>query len=233
MRPEAGYIYVGVSHKGHVSKPPVPEEPEANRLHGEAVKKKKDAAKDAATRKRERKEMHARECKIAEAEGAPRPATLETTEEEDSSDVELNFSDDDEVATGVGSPPVYRGAGGEGSTVMLGKATLALGSLVDPPPARAEQRSPTPAAGQRLPASTAGRRSSTPVTGQRSPPPATGRRTSAPTVSTGGRGSAASAETPVQTASKRQADPRAVPLGQSSGGVNVPRAGGAAWASAA
>ena len=214
----------GVSHKGHVSKPPVPEKRKANRLHGEAVKKKKDAAKDAATRKRERKERHARECKIAEAEGAPRPATPESTEEEDSSDVELNFSNDDEAATGAGSPLVYQGAGGEGSTVTLGKATFAPGSLVDPPPARAEQRSPTPVAGQRLPASTADRRSSTPVTGQRSPPPATVRRTPAPAVSTGGRGSAASAEMPVQTTSRRQADLRAVPLGQFSGGVNVPRA---------
>jgi len=58
-----------VSHKGHVSKPPVPEEREANNLHGEAVKKKKDTAKDTATRKRETKERHAKECKIADAEG--------------------------------------------------------------------------------------------------------------------------------------------------------------------
>ena len=176
----------GVSHKGHVSKPPVPEEREANHLHGEVVKKKKDAAKDAATRKRERKEKHEKECKVAHGEGAPRPATPESTEEENSSDVELNFSDDDEAVTGAGSPPVYRGACGEGSMVTLGKATLAPGSLGDPPPARVEQRSPTPAAGQRLPTSTMGRRSSTPVTGQRSPPPATGRRTPAPVVSTGG-----------------------------------------------
>ena len=70
-----------MNHKGHVSKPPVPKERETNRLHGEAVKKKKDAANDAATRKRERKERHARECKITEAEGAPRPATPESTEE--------------------------------------------------------------------------------------------------------------------------------------------------------
>ena len=52
--------FAGVSHKGYVSKPPVPEEREAYRLHGEAVKKKKDEAKDAATRKRERKERHMR-----------------------------------------------------------------------------------------------------------------------------------------------------------------------------
>ena len=160
----------GVSHKAHVSKPLVPEEREAYRLHGEAVKKKKDAAKDATTRKRERKERHDKECKIAKEEGAPRPATPESTEEEDSSDVELNFSDDDEVATGAGSPPVYRGAGGEGPTVVLGEARLTPGSLVDPPAARTERRSPTPAAGRRL---------STPVIGQRSPPPAMGRRTPA------------------------------------------------------
>ena len=187
----------GVSHKGHVSKPPVPEEREADRLHGEVVKKKKDAAKDTATRKRSRKERHAKECKIAEAEGAPRPATPESTEEEDSSDVELNFSDDDEAATGAGSPPVYQGAGDEDVPVTLGEARLTLGSLVEPPPARTERRSPTPAAGRGSPTSAAGRRSSTPVTWQRSPPQATGRRTPAPAVSTGGGGSVASAETPV------------------------------------
>ena len=65
--------FAGVSHKGRVSKPLVPEEREANRLHGEAVKKKKDAAKQAATRKRERKEKHEKECRIALAEGRPRP----------------------------------------------------------------------------------------------------------------------------------------------------------------
>ena len=74
----------GVSHKGYVSKPPIPEEREANRLRDEAVKRRKDAARDAATRKRGRKERHEKECKIADAEGAPRPATPESTEEEDS-----------------------------------------------------------------------------------------------------------------------------------------------------
>ena len=81
----------GVSHKGYVSKPPIPEECEANRLRDEAVKMRKEAAKDAATRKRERKEKHEKACKIALGEGRPRPATPESTEEEDSSDAELNF----------------------------------------------------------------------------------------------------------------------------------------------
>ena len=127
---------------------------------------KKDAAKEAANRKRERKEKHARVCKIAEVEGAPCPATLKSTEEEDSSDMELNFSDDDdEAAIGASSPPAYLRADGEGSSVVLGEARLTPGSLVGPPTARTEQRSPTPAAGQRLPASAVGWRSTTPVTG--------------------------------------------------------------------
>jgi len=153
-----------VSHKGYVSKSPVLEDRQANRLRDQAAKMKKDAAKEA-NRKRERKEKHARECKIAEAEGAPRTATLESTEE-DSSDVELNFSDDDDEAViDASSPPAYLRADGEGSSVVLGEARLTPGSLVGSPTARTEQRSPTPAAGQRLPASAAGRRLTTPVTG--------------------------------------------------------------------
>ena len=157
----------GVSHKGYTSKPPVPEEREANRLHGEAVKKKKEVAEEAAARKRKRKrkEKHEKECKIARAEGKPRLSTPESTEE-DSSDVELDFSDDDEAVTGAGSPPAYRGACGEGSTVTLGEATLAPGSLVEPPPVRTERRSPTPVVGRGSPMPAAGKRSSTPMTGQ-------------------------------------------------------------------
>jgi len=213
-----------VSHKGHVSKPSVPEEREANLLHEEVVKKRKDAAKQAATRKRERKEKHEKECKIALAEGRPWPATPDSTEEEDSSDVELNFLDDDELVTGAESPPVYPRADGEGSSAVLGEARLTPGSLAGPPTATIEQRSPAPVAGRRSPTPAAGRRLSTPVTGQRLPPPATCRRTPALVVSTGGGGSAASAETPTQTASRHQADPRVAHSGQSSGGVSVPRA---------
>ena len=182
-----------MSRRGYTSRPPVPEEREVNCLHAEAVKKQKDAAEEAAARKRKRKEKHEKECKIARTEGKPRPATPESTEEEDS-------SDDDEAATGVGSSPVYRGAGGEDVTVTLGEARLTSGSLADPPPTRTERGAPTPVAGRRSPTPAAGRRSSTPVTGQRSSPPAMGRRTPTPAASTGGGGSAASAETPVQTA---------------------------------
>ena len=140
----------GVSRRCHPSRPPIPEEREVNRLHAEAVKKQKDAAEAAADRKRKRKrkEKHDKACKIARAEGKPRPTTPESTEEEEgSSDAEINFSDDDEAATGAGSPPVYRGAGDEDVPVTLGEAKLMPGTLVNPPLVGAEQRSPTPAAG--------------------------------------------------------------------------------------
>ena len=94
----------GLSRRGYTSRPPVPEEHEVNRLHAEAVKKQKDTAEAAAARKRKSKEKHDKVCKIAHAEGKPQPATPESTEEEKgSSDAEINFSDDDEPATGAGS----------------------------------------------------------------------------------------------------------------------------------
>ena len=61
----------GVSRKGYTSKPPVPEEREVNHLHREAMRKQKDAAEAAATRKSKRKEKHEKACKIAHAEGKP------------------------------------------------------------------------------------------------------------------------------------------------------------------
>ena len=129
-----------MSRRGYTSRPPVPEEREVNRLHAEAVKKQKDAAEAAATRKRKRMEKHDKACKIAHAEGKPRPTTPESTEEEEgSSDAKINFSDDNEVAIGAGSPPVYRGAGDEDAPVTLGEARLTPGSLVNPcnvPPPR-------------------------------------------------------------------------------------------------
>ena len=70
-----------MSRRGYTSRPPVPEEREVNRLHAEAVKKQKDAAEAAAARKRKRKEKHDKACKIAHAEGKPRPTMPESTEE--------------------------------------------------------------------------------------------------------------------------------------------------------
>ena len=82
--------------KCHPSRPPVPEERQINRLHAEAVKKQKDAAEATAERKRKRKEKHDKACKIARAEGKPRPATPESTDdEEEASDAEAHPPGDD------------------------------------------------------------------------------------------------------------------------------------------
>jgi len=190
----------------------------------EAVKKQKDAAEAAAARKRKREEKHDKACRTAHAEVKPQPTTPESTEEEGSSDAEINFSDDDEAAIGAGSPPVYRGAGDEDVPMTLGEVRLTPGPLVNPPLVRAERRSPTPAAGRRSPTPAAGGRSSAPATGQMSSLPVMGRGTPTPAVSTGGGGSAANMETPAQTASRLQADTRMTPSGQSSRGVSVLRA---------
>jgi len=191
----------------------------------EAVKKQKDAAEAAAARKRKRKEKHDKACRSAHAEGKPRPTTPESTEEEEgSSDAEINFSHDDEAATGAGSPSVYRGVGDDDVPVTLGEARLSPGSLVNPPLVEAERRSPTPAAERRSPTPAANGRPSAPTTGQRSSLPAMGRGTPMPAVSTGGSVSAVSAEMLAQTASRLQADSRTTPSGPSSRGVSVVRA---------
>ena len=208
----------GVSRRCHPSRPPIPEEREVNRLHAEAVKKRKEAAEAAADKKRRRKEKHDKVCKIALAEGKSRPATPESTDdEEDTSDTEVNLPGDDEAATGADSPPIYQGAGDEDTPVTLREARPTPGLLVDPPLASAERRSPTAAAGGR---------SSTPMIERRSPLPVTGEGIPAPAISTGGDGSAASAGKSAQTASRAQAGPRTTPSDQSSRGVSVPRARG-------
>ena len=73
--------------KCHPSRPPVPEERQINRLHAEAVKRWKDAEEAKAKRKRKRKAKHDKACKIARSEGKPRPATPETTDEEEDTPV--------------------------------------------------------------------------------------------------------------------------------------------------
>ena len=82
--------------KCHPSRPLVPEEHQINRLHADAVKRRKDAAEAKAERKRKRKEKHNKACKIAHSEGKPRPATPESTdEEEDTPDAEGHLLGDD------------------------------------------------------------------------------------------------------------------------------------------
>ena len=70
----------------------------------------------------------------ARAEGKPRPATPESTseEEEDASDTEVNLPGDGEVATGADSPPVYQEAGDEDAPATPHEARPAPGSLGGP-----------------------------------------------------------------------------------------------------
>ena len=130
-----------MGRKCHPSRPLIPEEREVNRLHAEAVKKRKEAVEAAADRKR-RKEKHDKACKIARAEGKPRPATPESTseEEEDASDAEAHLLSGGEVATGADSPPVYQEAGDEDAPAAPCEARPAPGLLADPPLAGKERR---------------------------------------------------------------------------------------------
>ena len=170
------------------SKPPVPEQRLINRLHAEKMKRRKDAAEAKVERKRKRKARHDKACKLARAEGKPRPATPESTdeEEEDASDAEAHPPGGGEAATGVDSPPVYQEAGDEEAPATPHEARPALESLADPPLTGTERRSPTPAAGRRSPTPATGGISSTPATERRSPLPATGEGIPVPAMSTGG-----------------------------------------------
>ena len=129
----------GVSRRCHPSRPPIPEEREVNRLHAEVVKRRKEAAEAATERKRKRKSRHDKACKISRAEGKPRPATLESMdEEEDTSDAEANLPGDVEAAIGADSPPVYQKAGDEDVPATPHEAGPAPVSLADPPLAGTE-----------------------------------------------------------------------------------------------
>jgi len=170
-----------------------------------------------------RTENHDKACKIVRAEGKPRPATPESMdEEEDTSDAEVNLPGDDEAATGPNSSPVYQGAGDEDVPATPHEAKPTPGSLADPPLAGTERRSPKPAAGRGSPMPAVGGGSSAPAAERGSLLPGTGEGIPALAISTGGDGSAASAETSSQTASRPQPAPRATPSDQSSRGVGVP-----------
>ena len=138
----------GVSRKCHPSRPSIPEEREVNRLHAKAVKKRKEAAEEAAERKRKRKAKHNKACKIARAEGKPRPATPESTdEEEDASDAEGHLLGDDGVAAGASSPPTYLWDDDEGAPTSLGETRTMAESSAGPSLEGAERESSPPGSG--------------------------------------------------------------------------------------
>ena len=177
-----------MGRKCHPSRPPIKEEREVNRLHAEAVKKRKEAAEAAADKKRRRKEKHDKACKITRAEGKPRPATPESTseEEEDASDAEAHLPGGDEAATGADSPPVYQEAGDEVAPATLREVRPAPGLLADSPLTHTGGGWQIIHARDRAEVS----------------PASDGRGGPMPAMSTGDDGSAASAGTPAQTASR-------------------------------
>ena len=183
--------------KCHPSRPPVSEERQINRLHVEAIKRRKDAAEANAERKRKTK--HDKACKITHSEGKPRPATPESTdeEEEDASDAEGHLLGDDGAAAGAGSPLTYQWDVDEGAPASLGETRTAAESSVDPSLEGAERESS---------------------------PPAVGEETPAPQVLIRGDESAAGVESSVLAASSHQPDTRGAPSGQPSRGGAMPRA---------
>jgi hypothetical protein len=183
--------------KCHPSRPSVPEERQINRLHAEAVKRRKDAAEAKAERKRKRKAKHDKACRIARSKGKPRPATPESSdEEEDTPDAEGHLLGDDGAAASASSPPTYRWDDDEGAPVVPEETRTVAESSADPSLEGAERESSPPAAGEESPV---------------------------PRVLISDE-SATGTETPVLSAPRLQVDLRVAPSGQSSRGGAVPRA---------
>ena len=181
-----------------ISKPPVPEQRLINRLHAEKMKMWKDAAEAKVERRRKRKARHDKVCKLARAEGKPRTATPESTdEEEEASDAEGHLLGDDGVAVGASSPPTYQWDADEGASAAPEEKRTVAESSADPSLEGAERESPPPAAGEETPA---------------------------PEVPIRGDEAAAGAELSALPALSHQADTRGAPSGQSSRGGSVTRA---------
>ena len=136
------------------SKPPVPEERQINHLLAEKMKRRKDAAEAKVERKRKRKARHDKACKIACSEGKPRPATPESTdeEEEEASDVEDHALGGDGTAAGASPPPAYQWEDDEGTPVAPEETRAVAESSADPSLEGAERESSPPAAGEETPA---------------------------------------------------------------------------------
>jgi len=105
-------------------------------------------------RKRKRKEKHDKACKIARSEGKPRPATPESTdeEEEEASDAEGHLLGDDVAAVSASSPPTYRWDDGEGAPAAPEETRTMAESVADPSLEGAERESSPLAAGEETPA---------------------------------------------------------------------------------
>ena len=136
------------------SKPPVPEQRQINRLHVEKMKRRKDAAETKAERKRKRKARHDKACKLARSEGKPRPATLESSEEdeEEASDAEDHAVRSNGEGARASPPPFYLWDEEEGATVAPEVPRAIAGSSANPSLEGAARESSPPAAGEETPA---------------------------------------------------------------------------------
>jgi hypothetical protein len=129
------------------SKPSVPEERLINRLHAEKMKRRKDAAEAKVERKRKRKAKHDKACKLARAEGKPRPATPESSEED-----EEEASDAEDHALGGARPsPTYQWDDDEGAPAAPEETRAVAESSANPSLEGAERESSRPVAGEQTP----------------------------------------------------------------------------------
>ena len=150
------------------------------------MKRRKDAAEAKVERKRKAK--HDRACKLARAEGKPRPATPESTEEdeEEASDAEDHALGGDGAAAGASSPATYQWDDDEGAPAAPEESRAVAESSANPSLEGAERESS---------------------------PPATGEETPTPQVLIRGDESVAGTESSVLAASSHQADTRGAPSG--------------------
>ena len=140
---------------------------------------------------------HDKACKLARAEGKPRPAMPESSEEEEevASDAEDHALRSD--GEGASPPPFYLWEEEEGATVAPEEPRAVAGSSANPSLEGAERESSPPAAGEETPA---------------------------PQVLIRGDEASAGEESSVLAASSHRADTRGAPLGQSSRDGTTPRA---------
>ena len=136
------------------SKPLVPEQRQINRLHAEKMKRRKDTAEAKVERKRKRKVKHDKASKLARAEGKPRPATPESSEEneEEASDTEDHALRSDGAAAGASPSPTYQRDDDEGAPAAPEETRAVAESSANPSLEGAEQESSPPVAGEETPA---------------------------------------------------------------------------------
>ena len=136
------------------SRPPVPEQRLINRLHAKKMKRRKDAAETKAERKRKRKARHDKACKLARAEGEPRPAMPEFSEEDEevASDTEDHAPRGDGEAARASPPSFYLWDDDEGEPAAPEVTRAVAESSAHPSLEGAERESSPPAAGEETPA---------------------------------------------------------------------------------